>query len=179
MMKRLLLEVTGILLIGVLMSGCPGSKDPYTASMQASLQVSDAVAQAIPIVTQLQTSGVITAAEAHTVYGYLDSVTTGNGVFRHTAQSLHAEHNSTAAAYLGAAQTFVQGVNSAQALAAIHIVNPQAQQKVMLYLQAISTVLNGIQTVINNNTVKPAPAPTPVAMLNPCYGSECVQMGGN
>jgi hypothetical protein len=95
----------------------------------------------------------------------LDSVTTGNEVFRHSAQSFHAAGNNTAAAYLGAAATFVQGVNSAQALAAIHIVNPDAQKKIMLYLEAISTVLNGIQTVINNNSVTPAPAPTPVAWI--------------
>jgi hypothetical protein len=131
--------------------------------MQASLQVSDAVAQAIPIVQQLQTNNLITPEEAHSVYGYLDSVTTGNGVFRHSAQALHAGGTNTASEYLAAASTFVQGVNSAQALAAIHITNPASQQKVMLYLQAIATVLNGIQTVINQNTTTPTPAPAPAA----------------
>ena len=157
-MKKLLL-----IPIILFLSGCPGSKDPYTASMQASLQVSDAVAQAIPIVQQLQTNNLITAAEAHTVYGYLDSVTTGNGVFRHTAQAAHAAGNKTAAPYLAAASTFVQGVNSAQVLAAIHITNPDSQKKVLLYLEAVQTVLNGITTIINQNTTTPAPAPVPVA----------------
>lgn len=145
--------------------GCPKNQDPYTASMQASLQVSDAVAQAIPIVQQLQTNNLITPQEAHTVYSYLDSVTTGNGVFRQTAQSLHAAHSTTAGAYITAAQTFVLGVNSPNVLASLHISNPQSQQKVMLYLQAISTVLNGIQTVINNNTTTPTVAPAPAAFL--------------
>lgn len=151
-----------LVLLGFL-AGCT-SKDPYTASMNASLQVSDAVAQAIPIVTQLQTSGLITPAEAHMVYAYLDSVTTGNGVFRHSAQALHAAGGTTPTAYLAAAQTFVQGVDSQATLAAIHINNPQSQAKVMLYLQAIATVLNGIQTFINNGTVTPTPAPVPAPL---------------
>jgi hypothetical protein len=154
-MKKLLF----ILLAAGFLAGCP--KDPYTAAMQASLSVSDSVAQAIPIVQQLQTSNVLTPDETRSVYGYLQSVTVGNGVFRHTAQSLHASGQTKAAAYIAAADTFVKGVNSTQALAAIHITNPQSQAKVMLYLQAIDTVLNGIDTIIQNNTTTPTPAPAP------------------
>ena len=159
-MKRAILGI--ILVLGL--AGCT-NKDPYTASMQASLSVSDAVAQAIPIVQQLQASNLITTEESKVVYGYLQSVTVGNGVFRNTARSLHASGQTTAAAYLGAADTFVKGVNSQQMLASIHISNPQSQAKVMLYLNAVDTVLTGIQTVINNNSLKPAPAPTPIAMI--------------
>jgi hypothetical protein len=150
-----------LLLLIPFLSGCP--KDPYTSAMQASLQVSDAVAQAIPIIQQLQSNNLITADEARQVYGYLNTVTTGNVSFRGAVRAAHTAGQSTAAPYLAAASTFVQGINSAQALAAIHITNPQSQEKVMLYLQAISTVLNGIQTVINNNSTAPNPAPAPVS----------------
>ena len=160
-MKRLI----PLLFLIPFLSGCPGGKDPYTASMQASLQVSDAVAQAIPIVQQLQSTALITDAEAKIVYGYLQSVTVGNQSFRGAVTAAHDAHQAGAAPYLAAASTFVQGVNSASALAAIHITNPQSQEKVMLYLNAINTVLNGIATVINNNTTAPAPAPAPVATL--------------
>jgi len=128
--------------------------------MQASLSVSDSVAQALPIIQQLQTSNLLTPAEAKQVYGYLQSVTVGNQAFRSSAKSLHAAGNKTAASYISAADTFVKAVNSQAALAAIHISNPQSQAKVMLYLQAIDTVLNGIQTVISSGQTTPAPAPT-------------------
>ena len=160
-MKRKTILAVPLLFLSLFVGGCPKSQDPYTASMQASLSVSDSVAQAIPIIQELQTSNLLTPAEAKSVYSYLNSVTVGNQVFRTTARQLHAAGNTTASAYIGAASTFIQGVDSTQTLAAIHISNPQSQAKVMLYLQAINTVLTGIQTVIQNNTLTPTPAPTP------------------
>ena len=151
-----------ILLAAVSLAGCPVSKDPYTASMQASLSVSDAVSQAIPIVQQLRDADLITSAEAHLVFSYLQSATTGNQVFRSAVKSLHASGNNTAAAYIAAADTFVKGINSTEVLGQIHISNPASQNKVMLYLRAVDTVLNGIETAIQNNSIKPTPAPVPV-----------------
>jgi len=150
-------KIAVLLVCFSLCAGC--SKDPYTASMQASLSVSDAVAQAIPIIQQLQTSNLITTEEAKQVYGYLQTVTVGNGVFRSTAKSLHASGTTSATAYLSAADTFVKGVDSPAVLASIHISNPASQQKVMTYLQAIDTVLNGITLAIQNNSTQPTPAP--------------------
>jgi len=159
-MKRKTIFAVPLLFLSLFVAGCPKGQDPYTASMQASLSVSDSVAQAIPITQQLQSSGLLTTSESQVVYGYLNSVTIGNQVFRSTAKSLHAAGNTTPAAYLAAADSFVKGVNSAQTLAAIHISNAKSQATVMVYLQAVDTVLNGIETIIQNNTVTPTPART-------------------
>jgi hypothetical protein len=149
--RRSIIPVMFILLMAgvvVALSGCP--KDPYTASMAASLDVSNGVNDGITVIGQLETDSLITRAEGAKIAGYLGNLTVLNGKFRTTVRSIHtANPVATKAAYIPAAQAFVSAANDPTLLAALHVVNPVAEQRVQAFLTAINTALNGIQLAIN------------------------------
>lgn len=133
----------------LLTSGCP--KDPYTAAMAASLDISNGVNDGLTVITQLQQDKLLTQTEVSSIANYLSILTTLNGQFRTTVKSIHsANASSTKAAYIPAAQAFVTAASNPQVLSAIHVVNPIAQAKVQAFMTAINTALNGIQLAINS-----------------------------
>lgn len=125
------------------------STDPYTASMKASLDVSNAVSDGIKVVATLQTDKVINAKEEADILGYLSSITTLNQKFRQDVRAVHSQ-SGTKTDYLSAANIFVLSASDPQLLAAVHVVNPKAQARVQLIVNAITTALEGIQAAINN-----------------------------
>jgi hypothetical protein len=133
----------------LLTSGCP--KDPYTAAMAASLDISNGVNDGLTVITQLQQDKLITQAEMAKVATYLGNLTTLNGKFRTTVKSIHsANASSIKAAYIPAAEAFVTAASDPATLAALHVVNPAAEAKIQAVLTAINTALNGIQLAINS-----------------------------
>lgn len=146
--RRAVCTVVLALGLAVFLAGCP--KDPYTASTDASLKVSNAVDDALTAVKAVEQANLITQPEVASVASYLGSVTTLNTTFRNSARQLHASGQTGKAAYLTAAQTFVTAANDPALLSAIHISNPGAQAKVQTALTAIQTALTGIQTAINS-----------------------------
>jgi hypothetical protein len=148
MKKHSRVVIPAFLILAVLLTaGCP--KDPYTAAMAASLDVSNGVNDGLKVIAQLRQDGLITQAELADYAGYLGSVTTLNGTFRTSVKQVHAGGATTKAAYVAAADTFVTNANNPAILAALHIANPQAQAKVQTFMTAIKTALDGIQTAIN------------------------------
>jgi hypothetical protein len=125
------------------------SKDPYTASMAASLDVSNGVNDGLTVLSELRKGNLITQAEVADYAGYLGSLTTLNGTFRTSVRQIHASGQTGKAAYLAAAQVFVSNANSPQVLTALHVSNPAAQAKVETFMRAIATAITGIQTAIN------------------------------
>jgi len=136
-----------MLLLG-LASGC--AKDPYTAAMAASLDVSNVVSDGLVVLTELKKDVLITQPEVATFAGYLGSVTTLNGTFRTSVKAIHASGTSGKAAYIAAAQVFVTAADDPKVLAAVHVSNPAAQAKVDNIVKGIQTALTGIQTAINS-----------------------------
>lgn len=134
--------------LAVFLAGCP--KDPYTASMAASLDVSNGVSDGIQVLGTLKTDNLMTADEVASYAGYLGSLTTLNGTFRASVKQIHASGQTGKAAYISAASTFITNANNPQLLAALHVSNPQAQAKVQTFMTAIKTALDGIQTAINS-----------------------------
>ena len=146
---RQLAPLLFLLLLVPLLSGCP--KDPYTAAMAASLDISNGVNDGLTVITQLEQDKLITQIETAKLATYLGNVTTLNGTFRTAVRSIHsANASSTKAAYIPAAQAFVTAASDPQTLAALHVVNPTADAKVQAVLTAINTALNGIQLAINS-----------------------------
>lgn len=135
------------LMLAVCLSAC--SKDPYTASMAASLDISNGVNDALTTLTALRQSDLITQAEMAQYATYLGNLTTLNGVFRTSVKTIHSNAAAPKSAYIAAASTFVVNANNPTVLAALHVVNPQAQAKVQTFMLAISTALNGIQVAIS------------------------------
>ena len=126
------------------------TKDPYTAAMQASLDVSNGVNDGITVVTQLEQDKLITQQETAAIAKYLGNLTVLNGKFRTSVKAVHsANPASTKAAYIPLAEAFVTSANDPTFLSAVHVVNPAAQAKVQAFLTAINTALNGIQLAIN------------------------------
>lgn len=146
---KVLLIAPLLLALVLAVSGCP--KDPYTASMAASLDVSNGVNDGITVITQLEQDKLITPQEGASVAVYLGNMTVLNGKFRVAVKSIHAANpTATKAQYIPAAQAFVQAANDPTFLSAIHIKDPIAQAKVQTFLTAINTALNGIQLAINS-----------------------------
>src|SRR5271155_622713 len=80
-------------------AGC--SKDPYTASMAASLDVSNGVNDGLTVITTLETDKLITGAEVTKVAGYLNNLTVLNRKFRAHVRAVHtANPAATKAAYI-------------------------------------------------------------------------------
>lgn len=126
------------------------TKDPYTAAMQASLDVSNGVNDGITVVTQLEQDKLITQQETAAIAKYLGNLTVLNGKFRTEAKAVHTANPASAkAAYIPLAEAFVTSANDPTFLSAVHVVNPAAQAKVQAFLTAINTALNGIQLAIN------------------------------
>lgn len=147
--RRYSVFVVALMLVAVsLISGC--AKDPYTASMAASLDVSNVVGDGVTILSELKKDGLLTQPEIVRFSGYLSSVTTLNGTFRADVKQLHATGAVGKAAYIAAAQTFINNANDPTVLAAVHVSNPAAQAKVANVVKAIQTALDGIQTAINS-----------------------------
>lgn len=144
--RKIVIPVFMILLL-LSMSSC--SRDPYTASMAASLDISNGVNDALTTLTALRQSDLITQAEMAQYATYLGNLTTLNGVFRTSVKTIHSNAAAPKSAYIAAASTFVVNANNPTVLAALHVVNPQAQAKVQTFMLAISTALNGIQVAIS------------------------------
>ena len=144
---RRLTAIALVLPLVLLLSGCP--KDPYVASMAASSDVSNVVADAISITSQLQADNLITNQEVAGIASYLGSITTLNQTFRNSVKQIHSSGVTGKAQYLAAAQTFVTNATNTETLQALRIVNPAAQKKVQIFVRAINTALTGIQTAIN------------------------------
>lgn len=136
-----------LLAVAVFSSGCP--KDPYAASMQASLNVSNGVGDGLTVLAELQKDALVSAPEVVSIAGYLGNLTTLNTSFRNSARQIHASGQTGKAAYLAAAQTLVTNANSAEVLAAVRVSNPAAQAKVQTFLLTIKSALDGIQLEIN------------------------------
>jgi outer membrane murein-binding lipoprotein Lpp len=141
------ITIAAVLLAALFLSGCP--KDPYTASMAASLDVSNGVSDGISAIGQLKKDNLITQAEVASYVGYLGDIGTLNGTFRTSVKQIHASGATGKAAYISAASTFVTNANNSQLLAALHVDSPAAQAKVQTFMAAIKTALDGIQTAIN------------------------------
>jgi hypothetical protein len=136
--RRLALALLPLVL---LLSGCP--KDPYTAAMAGSKDVSDAISAAIPVVHQLEVDKLITSAQQSDVLGYLTKVTEANQTFRTTVKQVHTTNAGNGPAqYLNAADVFVNAVKNQT------VVNVPA--KLQPYLTAIDTAIKGIEIAISN-----------------------------
>ena len=145
---RVLGAISVLMLVAVSLAGC--SKDPYTAAMQASLNISNGVNDGITAITQLVQDKLITPQETAAIAGYLGNLTVLNGKFRTSCKSVHAANPaSPKAAYIPLAEAFVTAANDPTFLNAVHVVNPTAQEKVQAVLTGINTALNGIQLAIN------------------------------
>lgn len=127
-------------------SGCP--KDPYTASLKASDDVSNAVHSAIKVATQYYSTGKLTDSEKAAVAGYLNTVTDANMTFRHNVVAAHTAGAVGNTQYLQIAQAFVNAVPTDPL--AFQYKSADAQKEFTTVLGAIKTLLNGISLTISN-----------------------------
>jgi hypothetical protein len=121
-------------------SGCP--KDPYTASLQGSADVSQAVSSAIKITSAYYSMGTFNDAQKAQAASYFTIVTNCNMTFRKAVVDVHNAGQTGISAFLPIADSFVVCVrNSAP------VVN---DPKVSSVLQAVDTAINGISLAVSN-----------------------------
>ena len=147
MVRRRRLVVLPALLVVLLLVAC--STDPYTASMKASLDVSNAISDGVKVIGTLQQDKLVSTPEAIDLLGYLNTLTTLNQKFRQDVRVIHNSGAKGKVAYIEAASTFAASANDPQLLTALHVVNPKAQAMVQAIVAAIQTTLTAIQTAIN------------------------------
>lgn len=138
--RRTLLLLPLLILVTSGFGGCP--KDPYTASMAGSKNLSDAVSDALTIIPLLEADKLITQAQEKDVLGYLGKITVANQTFRNTAKTLHQGGTTGVTAYLSAADLFVKDVQNQQ------LVN--MPPKLQPYLTAIDAAIKGVEIAVSN-----------------------------
>lgn len=139
--RRQLLRLSFLVLFCPLilsLSGCP--KDPYTASLKGSADVSNAVHEAIKVTASYYSTGKLNDAKKAQVAGVLNIVTDCNMTFRKAVVDAHNAGLTGVESFLPIANGFV---SCAQA-------TPQATNdpNVKDILKAVSTAIDGVSLAI-------------------------------
>lgn len=137
---RRFLALALLLPLLLVINGCP--KDPYTAAMAGSKDVSDAVAGVLPVLQELERDKSISIAQTNEVLEYLIKVTKANQSFRVSVKQVHTSGQTGTVGYLNAADVFLLVVQNQQ------IVN--LPPKIQPYLTAIETAIHGIEVAVAN-----------------------------
>lgn len=134
---QLLLAVPLLLLV-LVTSGCP--KDPYTASLKGSADVSDAVHTAIKDTAAYYSTGKLNDQKKKDVASVLNTVTDCNMTFRKAVVDAHNAGLTGVESFLPIANGFV---SCAQAVPQV-VNDPNAEN----ILKAVSTAINGVSLAV-------------------------------
>lgn len=141
MMKNRILAGVFLVLFSIGIAGC---KDPYGTCIKADSDIAQGVSSAFATIQQLQSQGLISAAEAVNVAGYFEFANQADEAFGVCVQAAYVA-GSTAGAYTACASTFNTALDSPAELALIHVSNPTTQAKINTMVTGIST---GVSLVI-------------------------------
>ena len=134
--KRLLVLLLLPLLL--LLSGCP--KDPYTASLKGSADVSDAVHAAIKISVSYYSTGKLNDARKNQIASVLNTVTDCNMTFRKAVVDAHNAGLTGASSFLPIADSFVHCAE----------MTPQVKADATVFniLKSVDTAINGVSLAV-------------------------------
>lgn len=110
--------------------------------MAGSKDVSDAISAAIPIVHEMQVDNLLSVPLQNEVLEYLAKATMANQSFRASVKQIHSSGNTGTAAYLNAAEVFLNAVQS-QTFVNVPV-------KLQPYLRAVYTAIHGIEVAVSN-----------------------------
>jgi hypothetical protein len=137
MLRRRLVALVLLPLL-LLLSGCP--KDPYTASLKGSADVSQAVSSAIKIAAQYYSTGKLNDAKKAEVASVLNTITDCNMSFRKAVVNTHNAGLTGVESFLPVANSFVSCAQISPQLAN----DPSAQS----ILKAVTTAINGVSLAV-------------------------------
>jgi len=128
----------------LLLSGCP--KDPYTASLRGSADVSQAVSSAIKITASYYSTGKIDDAKKAKVAGVLNIVTDCNMTFRKAVVDTHNAGLTGVSSFLPIADSFVHCAEMA----------PQVKADTSMFniLKTVDTAINGVSLAVASSKGK-------------------------
>jgi len=140
MVQRRRLQALALLPLLLLLSGCP--KDPYTASLKGSADVSNAVHSAIQITASYYSTGKLNDQKKAQVAGVLNIVTDCNMTFRKAVVDAHNAGLTGVESFLPIANGFVSC-----AQAAPQVVNDPNAENI---LKAVQTAINGVSLAVSS-----------------------------
>lgn len=138
--RRKLVTASMVVLLALATMGIGCPKDPYSASIKGSSDVSQAVSSAIKITASYYSTGKLNDQKKATIASVLNTVTDCNMTFRKAVVDTHNAGQTGVGAYLPIADSFVHCAQiSPQVLA-----DPNASN----ILKAVDTAINGVAVVV-------------------------------
>lgn len=153
----------GLLLVaaflGLGLAGCSA----YTTASNTVTVMGQIVEIAEMDLPSLQQTGIFSATEAAAVRSYLQTAADADQIAGTCVASAHAAGDKKAA-FLACFNTFSSAALSPSVLASLHVLNPAAQQKVQVWVTAVTLALNTVLAEVGAQPqAMPAIAPAPAS----------------